>query len=200
MKFRMDFVTNSSSNSYIVRLSVKPQKDDIIKFDLYPNGWDESNVKFRLRSGVRNVADRIKKCRTVGELTEVLVEENSGGDINSLIENYEEDAWDEDEEDRVDLREEVQEKIRKFRNEMSKYSALDEIDRVIISELYTGWGESAYDTVEAYLYRIHPEASQNEIDVMVEDLTGGPFIPYGQVDTIINPNDGSVREEHDLSL
>lgn len=134
-------------------------------------------MEFKPRSGVRNVADRIKKCRTVNELTEVLVQENSGGDINSLIENYEEDEWDEDEdeEDRVDLREEVQEKIKKFRNEMSKYSALDEIDSVIISELYTGWGESAYDTVEAYLYRIHPEASQNEIDVMVEELTGGAF-------------------------
>lgn len=197
MKFRTDFVTNSSSNSYIVNLSVKPRETDKIELNLYPDGWDDDNALFRLRSGVKNVAERVKDSKTVSELAEVMVEESFGGDIQGILKDYKEC----EDEDSVDLKDEVQRKIIRFREEMSKYSSLDELENVVIRENYHGWGECAYDTVGDYLARIHPEASEDEVTVMVEDLCGGSsFAPYGYVNTIIKLDDGSVSEEHKLYI
>ena len=110
MKFRTDFVTNSSSNSYIVNLSVKPRETDKIELNLYPDGWDDDNALFRLRSGVKNVAERVKDSKTVSELAEVMVEESFGGDIQGILKDYEEY----EDEDSVDLKDEVQRKIIRF--------------------------------------------------------------------------------------
>lgn len=74
MKIRTDFVTNSSSSSYCVSLSVVANGEKTIKLDLWPEEFDSSNsFDISLKRDLKKVINSILECKSVNELKDILV-------------------------------------------------------------------------------------------------------------------------------
>lgn len=209
MKFITDFVTNSSSNSYCVSLSVEPTDGKEIKLDLYPNDWDFDNADFRLKSDIKEIIVKIKQCATVRELIDVLIDESVHGSANDIADNFEEIAS------------EIYEKISHFRKEMGSFHEMKDIKSIIIREEFSGWGEFAYDTLENYMIRATPpntdweSLTEDELrglfgdDIFEDDLDNLIAALHGELDGI-NPNgdifttvfltDGRIQKTFDITL
>ncbi len=118
----------------------------------------------------------------------------------------------------MDFNSEIQKKIDSFRNRMSMFASLNDIESVIIHEEFTGWGECSYDTMNDFLDRILPEGipsewstetlkallsgkiSDEDIERIDEFVSGGSGSPYGVVNTVITVADSSLHEEYSISV
>jgi hypothetical protein len=176
MKIRTDFVTNSSSSSYCVSLSVETAADKKIELDFLPDGEDGSSCfTIPLREDADQLIASIRACASVEELRDLLLNALSLEDLFDEMEDAIEDEFDEeyddmdnakflsrisklikndedgDFEDYVDTLDEVKKKIAKFKRAINKIESLEGIRCVNIRENFNGWGEFARDGVEDFL-------------------------------------------------
>ena len=125
MKFRSDFVTNSSSSSYVVSFKVHSVDNTDIPMTLSKNQRNkerEENASYPWKHSRNHILKAIMNCKTVGELTDLLVEECEKG----LYDRSWQGDWLKDlKEDNPAEYEEyinkIQKRIKEFKRKMSKY-------------------------------------------------------------------------------
>ena len=187
MKIRSDFVTNSSSSSYCVSLSVKSKSGQNMELDYWPTDEDGSgcvHVPLKEKT-VDTVMEEIKGCQSVAELKDLLLnaldlhclfdEVEEGMDVDEDVSN---DTYltmiaqaveeNEDFEIYVDAVAEVQEQNAAFCQAMEQLNTLEELESVTIREYFTGWGEFARDSVDDFLEAAAPDGN---CGVLEEKLT-----------------------------
>ena len=170
MKCRSDFVTNSSSNSYCVSLRVEPKNGNRFELNLFPDSdvFGNNSCSFELASKVKDVTDKIKACKTLDDLTELLIEESvcgsASGDFSwdtlSSLKSFSDTKRSETVRKLVESNTEntsntgralkTIEKVKAFRDRMHAFKKLDDIESVTVDEEFLGWGEFAYDTLEDF--------------------------------------------------
>ncbi len=214
MKFRTDFVTNSSSSSYCVTLSVKTADGKYIEFNPCPEDSDEY-PSFSLRTSAETLPARIKECRDMAELSKLLLGEIDISQLEGQFEwgdeeEFEDDDW-YDDEDRP-LSPDV--KFELFKAELEAISDISSVKSVTISEIYSGWGEFASDGIESFLDNaasnvvdwkdekaVHAalkgKFSEDTIDEMIEQKRESYICVFeGWIDTEVRLSDGTVTKSY----
>ena len=230
MKFRTDFVTNSSSNSYCVSLRVNPNNGKSIGLNLFPDSdeFGDNSCDFSLKSEVKDVINKIKNCQSIEELTHLLILESICGAAGSFL------PWDikkriiaaERSDDIIKELDRIQagdvlSKIQSFKSGMESLSDLADVKSVTIHEEFAGWGEFAYDTLENFMRQATPpntdweSLSDEEIrelfgdDIFEDDLNNlidalndevDGINPNGDIYTTVFLSDGSVEKSYDIML
>ena len=172
MKIRSDFVTNSSSSSYCVSLSVKCKDGKEMGLDYWPEDEDGSGTIYvsLKEEKVDAVMEEIKGCSSVAELTDFLLNALDLHDLFSEIEDETEmeqdlsndeyltvisQALEADEDGYFDMYPDILEGVKKqnedFQKAMAQVRTLDELESVTVHEYFTGWGEFARDGMDDFL-------------------------------------------------
>ena len=160
MKFRTDFVTNSSSSSYCVSFWVRLTDNKTLWFQ--PED-EESYVHVPLNISVGELVRRIKDCKKIEELRQLLLHE---WDLSELSEYDDEDEYD-DENSSSNVLEEYEE----FKEKLDSIRDISDVESVTISELYSGWGECATEGIENFICEAIPEKLDwNDEDAVFEAL------------------------------
>lgn len=171
MKIRTDFVTNSSSSSYCVSISVNTAENEEIRLDFKPD--NDENTDFYLKTNMQVFLSQLRECTTVPQLRDFLLNavrlEDLFRDVNdsldvdtSKLDNKQylelvaktiaetEDGENWFAEDCKTLKT-ITQKITDFCNSLDELTALDVIQSVSICEDFSGWGEFACDVFEHFL-------------------------------------------------
>ena len=210
MKFRSDFITNSSSSSYIASFLVHTKSGIDIPLKLCENdeGVDrEDNALYPWQHSRDHILKAIMNCETVSELTELLAEESERGRHEAYIPDWLEDL----KEDNPDEYERLMSTIKEFKRKMSKYTSLDELDTVILEEEFYGWGEDATDNLVDFLdhldvgtsYRWDEEALKEKVgeetaELLLQAVENGCGNTNGYINTTIKIADGSIHTDADM--
>ena len=210
MKFRSDFVTNSSSSSYIASFLVHTKSGIDIPLKLCENdeGVDrEDNALYPWQHSRDHILKAIMNCETVSELTKLLAEESERGLHEAYIPDWLEDL----KEDNPDEYERLMSTIKEFKRKMSKYTSLDELDTVILEEEFYGWGEDATDNLVDFLdhldigtsYRWDEEALKEKVgeetaELLLQAVEHGCGNTNGYINTTIKIADGSIHTDADM--
>ena len=208
MKFRSDFVTNSSSSSYIASFLVHTTNGFDIPLELCEND-DVDNALYPWQHSRDHIIKEIMNCETVSELTDLLAEECEGGLHKAYIPDWLEDI----KEDDPDEYERLMSVIKEFRKQMSQFKSLDELETVILKEKFSGWGEDATDNLVDFLnhlgigtsYDWDEEALKEKLgektaDLLLQAVELGCGDTNGFIDTTINLSDGSIHTDADMGI
>ena len=183
MKFRTDFVTNSSSSCYVISYRVQG-----IPFQPLPDNYmGEVSVSYASVS-IDEVIKKIKNGASVDEIATMFAESTrnydclehmfSGGlgyeimhsglsyeDALGKISNGEFGGADEDDAYRA---KDYLERIQSFRERMSRLSSASDIKEIVKTRTYTGWGEFLCDSLESFISSLEPEALELA-EVLLDD-------------------------------
>ena len=212
MKFRIDFVTNSSSSSYIASFLVHTTNGTNIPLKLCENDEDgdrEDNALYPWQHSRDHILKAIMNCETVSELTELLAEECERG----LRETYFSDMLEDLKLYNPDEYERLMFTIKEFRTQMSQYTSLDELDAVILKEEFYGWGENATDNLVDFLnhldvgtsYRWDEEALKEKLgeetaNLLLQAVELGCGNTDGYINTYLKVSDGNVHTDADMDI
>ena len=171
MKIRTDFVTNSSSSSYCVSISVNTAENEEIKLDFKPD--KDENTDFYLKTNMQVFLSQLRECTTVPQLRDYLLNavrlEDLFRDVNdsldvdtskldnrqylelvakTIAETENGENWFAADHKSLKI---ITQKITDFCNSLDELTALDVIQSVSICEDFSGWGEFACDVFEHFL-------------------------------------------------
>ena len=166
MKFRSDFVTNSSSSCYIVSYEVQG-----ITFQPLPDDYmGELSISYA-RVPLKNVMERIKNGASIEEIVSIFANSTNNGDClyhmftedladrilrsnlpyEEILEKISEGEFEGADESDVERAEDYLERIRSFRKAMSRFSSASDIKEMAEIGTYTGWGEFLSDSIEDFV-------------------------------------------------
>ena len=166
MKFRTDFVTNSSSSCYVVSYTVEG-----IPFQPLPDDYmGECSVSYA-DVPIDEVIEKIKNGASVDDIATMIAESTRNydclyhmftGDLGKKIMHsdvsYEETLeristgeFEGVEEGDAERAKDYLERIRCFRKAMSRLSSASEIEEIVETVTYTGWGEFLSDSIQDFI-------------------------------------------------
>lgn len=172
MKFRSDFVTNSSSSCYVISYRVQG-----IPFQPLPDDYmGEVSVSYADVS-IKDVIEKIKSGASVDEIATMFAESTRNYDclghmfsegLDSEIMNSElsyeetlkkisEGEFEGADEDDVYRASDYLERIQSFRERMNRLSSASDIKEIVETLTYTGWGEFLSDSIESFVGSLDTE-------------------------------------------
>ena len=182
MKIRTDFVTNSSSSSYCVSISVNTAENEEIKLDFKPD--EDENTDFYLKTNMQVFLSQLRECTTVPQLRDYLLnavrlddlfrDVNDSLDVDTskldnrqylelvaktIAETENGENWFAADHKSLKI---ITQKITNFSNLLDGLTAPDIIQSVSIRENFSGWGEFAVDVFEHFLSKALTSCKDNQ--------------------------------------
>lgn len=122
MKIRTDFVTNSSSSSFSVVVSIHTQ-DETIEIEEYPYSYNpDEGGEASFNSDLREIDKHLSSVESLATWLADSISCYVGGNISKQLKNHKETFIEE---------------------AKSKIKSIDEIERVEVTRNYSAWGEFA---------------------------------------------------------